>query len=203
MNARTPDVFELPELPESTEPTLEALLDELPIPAREPAGASPSCVLGECVDDRHPSLLGRVRVRWREPEGALVERWLATLQGLPVRTGDRVLMLRPANADEAIVTGVVDGFAKRPELARRAAGTVELRRDEAIDILASDGRPLIRVREGESGPVIELIHADLELATPGRLRLRGEAVELSATQGQIEIAASDDVVVRGEVIRLN
>ena len=186
-------------------PSLEALLEgvELPVPELDLPPPGAGCVLGECVDDRHPSLRGRVRVCWREPGGAVVERWLPTLQGLPVRTGDRVVLLRPANVDEPIVTGVVDGFSARPKVQRRAAAQVELRRDEGVRILASTGEALVEIREGDSGPVLELLHPDLELATPGRLRLRAQRVEVAAERGPVEIEASDDVVVRGEIIRLN
>ena len=194
--------------PESERPssTLEAMLDEHVLDTRERASANPrpgGIVIGECLDPRHPTLLGRVRVRWRDPDGTKQERWLPTLMGLPVRAADRVMLLRPDDGSEPIVTGVIDGYAKRPELERSTAGQLEIKRDEALRIVGTDGEPLIEVFQGESGPVVRLIHDDLELAVPGKLRIRAKDVKLQAEQGQVELEATDDVVVRGEVIRLN
>ncbi|MBL4682986.1 MAG: hypothetical protein JKY37_00235 [Nannocystaceae bacterium] len=173
-------------------------------PPSEPIAASgPGCVLGECLDDRHPTLQGRVLVGWPGVQGKAEERWVPTLQGLAVRRGDRVLMLRPDGSDELLVTGVVDGFARRPTVEPQAVGTIELRRDEVLRVLGTDGKPLLEVREGESGPILALLHDDLELAVPGRLRLRGKSVELRAEQGRAEIHATDDIILRGEIIRLN
>src|SRR5882762_6141448 len=63
-------------------------------------------LVGECLDTQHPSLQGRVLVRWLETTGAATEHWVPTLQGMPVRVADRVLLLRPANWPEPVVIGV-------------------------------------------------------------------------------------------------
>ena len=89
-------------------------LDDLDLavsPARS-AVVSPPC-MGECVDDRHPTLQGRVRVRWTDATGGPRDRWVPTLQGVAVREGDRVLLVTMAHEDEPVVTGVIDGFAAR------------------------------------------------------------------------------------------
>lgn len=194
---------------------LETLLDEHQArsePRSGPsAGAGPMCMMGECVDARHPTLQGRVLVRWRALDGRSrehgqehwQERWLPTLQGLPVRKADRVLMLRPEGSDELVVTGVIDGFAQRPVPERTSAATVELRRDEAVRLVGTDGKPLLELHQGDSGPVLTVLHDDLELATPGRLRLRAKHVQVQAEQGPVEVHATDDVILRGEVIKLN
>lgn len=157
-----------------------------------------TCLIGECVDDRHPVLRGRVRVRW---DGG--EEWMATLQGLPVRRRDRVLITRPENAETFVVTGVVDGFANRPEPGKRDAARLELRRDEAVRIAGPDGRELLEIAAGPNGPQLTVLHDDLEVRAPGTLVLRGKAVVLEAEQGQVQVKATDDVIVRGEVVRLN
>lgn len=190
--------------------TLETLLDEhqarsgsrSSAPEDRPTGG-PLCMMGECIDARHPTLQGRVLVRWRAPGGHVQQRWLPTLQGLPVREADRVLMLRPEGSDEPVVTGVVDGFAQRPVPERSSAAVIELARDEAVRLLGTDGKPLLELHQGESGPVLTVLHDDLEIAAPGRLRLRGKHVQVQADQGPVEVHATDDVVLRGEVIKLN
>lgn len=182
--------------------TLDALLDEHQASRQEPT-PGPSCLMGRVINDRHPTLGGRVQVRWQTAQGQTKERWLLTLQGLPVRTDDRVLLLRAEGSEEPVVTGVLDGFARRPAPERSRAAQIELRRDEVVRIVGSTGDPLLEIREGESGPVVTVLHEDLELAAPGRLRLQGKHVQLEATEGQVEVDASDEVVLRGELIKLN
>jgi hypothetical protein len=182
--------------------TLETLLEEHQARSEQRSPGS-LCAMGLCVDDRHPTLQGRVLVRWQAQGGQPQERWLPTLQGLPVRSADRVLMLHPEGCDEPVVTGVVDGFAQRPVPDKTIAATIELRRDEAVRLVGADGKPLLELHEGESGPVLTVLHDDLELAAPGRLRLRAKQVQLKAEQGPVEVLATDDVILRGEVIKLN
>ncbi len=191
------------EPPAEAEPnTLDTLLDEHQARPEVPRGA-PGCSMGRIVDDRHPTLGGRVLVRWKDAAGATHERWLLTLQGLPVRTEDRVLMLHPEGSEEPVVTGVLDGFARRPESERSDAARIELRRDEAVRIVGATGDPLLEIHEGESGPVLTVLHEDLEIAAPGRVRIRGKQVQLEAQEGPVEIEASDEVALRGELIKLN
>lgn len=168
----------------------------------QPAGATEHLV-GEVVDDQHPSLRGRVRVRWTDLEGQTFEKWLATLMGLPVRVADRVLLTQPANYPERVVTGVLDGFARRPEMEKEEAASLELKRDEAVRVRSQSGEALIEVYEDDAGPVIKLLHEDVNLEIPGKMRVRAHSIELEATRGQARIEASDDVVVRGEVVHLN
>jgi hypothetical protein len=181
---------------------LDELLERPPAPVLAPSGVSSSLV-GEIVDVKHPSLRGRVRVRWVDLEGQTFERWLPTLQGLPVRVADRVLMITAANWPEPVVTGVVDGFARRPERERASAATLELQRDEALRVQSASGEDLVEVFEDESGPVIRLLKEDVDLDLPGKLRVRAASIELEAKQGEARIQASDDVVVKGEIIHLN
>lgn len=183
---------------------LEEMLEDEPAarPLLAPRGVSAN-LIGEVVDARHPSLHGRVRVRWMDLEGQTFERWLPTLQGLPVRVADRVLMTIAENWHEPVVTGVLDGFARRPERARSSAAVLELKRDEAVRVQSSAGEDLVEVFEDEQGPVIRLLEKDIDLDLQGKLRVRAESIELEAKQGQTRITASDDVVVKGEIIHLN
>ena len=186
---------------------LDRMLDEYPdadpdAPLLEPAGVSGSLV-GEVVDTEHPSLRGRVRVRWKDLEGQIFERWLPTLHGLPVRVADRVLMTQASNFTEHIVLGVLDGFARRPEPTRETGATLELKRDEALRVLNQAGEELLEVFEDESGPVVRLLQDGVNIDLPGELRLSAKSIELVAKRGPATITASDDVVVQGEAIHLN
>ena len=170
-----------------------------------PVGRAPACLVGECVHDAHPTLLGRVRVRWTEPGqgGEVREQWLACLLGVIVRQQDRVLLQLPDNWPEPVVTGVVDGFAMRPEAARLPGPSVDLRGDESLRVRGEDGQQLLEIFQEEGGPVVRLLDPDLHLELPGELRIRAEQITLEATRGDVELRASDDVNVLGEMIHLN
>lgn len=180
---------------------LEDLLDA-PHGRGEPVAAA-TCLIGECVDDRHPTLQGRVRVRLADAGGPARELWVPALQGLPVRVADRVLLMRPGNSDEWIVTGVVDGFARRPEVAKQDAARLELRLDEAIRVVSSEGHELLEISRGQAGPVVRVLGPDVAVELAGKLAIKATSVELEATSGPVTLKASDDVVLKGEVVRLN
>lgn len=159
-------------------------------------------LVAECLDNRHPSIVGRVLVRVAPPRGAALERWVPALQGLSIRKGDRVLLQRAENWPEPIVTGVVDGFARRPALSPEVAATIAVLPDEVVRVEASDGTPLVEVRQGEAGAAIRVVEPDVELELPGDLRIKAKRIALSS-EGEVEIAAADDVNVKGETINLN
>jgi len=167
--------------------------------AVSPAMTTP--LVGECVDVRHPTLLGRVLVRW--DAGVSSEQWLAVLQGLAVRVADRVLLLKPANWAEPLVVGVVDGFARRPEPRRTTAAEIALLPDESLRVTGADGATLIEVLASPSGPVVKLAQPDVTLELPGALRLSARSIELRAREGAATVTATGDVDLRGETINLN
>ncbi|WAS91531.1 hypothetical protein [Nannocystis punicea] len=144
-----------------------------------------------------------MRVRFVDPAGREHESWVPTCHGLAVRIGDRVLMVQPANSDEWIVTGVIDGFAARPRVEPRPVAALELRPDEALHVVSSAGEPLIEISQQAGGPTVRLLRPDVRVELAGKLAISAEAIELEAVRGQVKIKASDDVVVQGEVVRLN
>ena len=178
----------------------QALLEEL---LETPAAPTvPTSLVAEVVDDRHPTLLGRVLLRWTVGAQRR-ERWVPTLHGLPVRRGDRVLLQQPANCCEPVVIGVLDGYATRSDEVAKDAARIELRPDEAVRLCDHRGRPLLELREGERGPVVQLCSPDLELAIPGDLDLRAKSVRVHAEDGSATVTAERDVVLRGETVHLN
>jgi hypothetical protein len=182
---------------------------ESPPAAGEAQAAAPAAqgsrepMVGECVDHRHPTLIGRALIRWVDAAGAVVERWLPTLHGVTVRVADRVLLIWPANWAEPLITGVVDGFASRPEPQRAAGASLALRPDETIRVTTDDDACLLEVYRGESGPVVRLLQPDVEVELAGSLRLSAKSIALQAKQGEVNVQASGDVAVRGERIHLN
>jgi hypothetical protein len=182
---------------------LEELLQATSIRLSHEAPAGDVLLMGECIDAAHPTLRGRILVRWSGSGGDPMERWLPTLYRLPVREGDRVLLARVGNLAEAVVLGVLDGFARRPEPALQEVATLQLAADECVTVRSRDGSELLQIRQEEGGPVVRLLQSDLDLELPGALRLKAEDIRLEARQGRIELSATDDVIVRGEIIRLN
>lgn len=186
----------------AVEPSLlEAILSREPEP--KPLLVAGLPLVGECLDDRHPTLLGRYLVRSDGPDGVPAEQWLASLYGLAVRRHDRVLLVRPGNWPEPVIVGVIDGFARRPEVPAAVGASLELRADEVIRVHGSRGEPLVEVRQAEGGPIVRLLAEDANLEMPGKLKLAAKSIELQATFGGIKIAATDDVRVTGESISLN
>lgn len=175
-----------------------APLDEVPI-ARPTRGEAPQ--VAECLDARHPALPGRVLVRWAE--GAAGQRWVCTLQSTVVRAGDRVLLWQPANWDEPVVVGVLDGLHAPAGAPHVTAATLSLERDEKIQVLTARGDPLVEIAQGRDGPVLRLLRDDVDLELPGSLRVSARAIELRARQGEIAVCASDDLVLQGEFVRMN
>lgn len=182
--------------------TVDDMLDELADRTTEASGSIGSGVVAEALEDRHPDLVGRIRVRWATG-GRATTRWVPTLWGLPVRAGDRVLLQQPANWPEPVAVGVLDGYRSRPRPASHPAAGFELRTDEHVEIRGRDGRPILALSAEESGAVVRLLSEDLDIEVPGRLRIRAGELALQAGAGGAEIEARDDVVVRGETIHLN
>jgi hypothetical protein len=160
-------------------------------------------LIGECIHAKHPTLQGRVLVRWTTLDGECQERWLPTLQNLAVRPNDRLLLINPGNWNELVVTGVIDGFAKRPGVDRQTAGYLELESDEALRVVDRNGEQLLEMFQTAEGTVVRLLTDDTSVEFPGKLRLAADTIELAAGAGPIKIRASDDVIVNGEMIHLN
>ena len=151
-----------------------------------------------CIDAQHPVLAGRIKVRL----GA-TDRWLATLHGMTFRKNDRVLVQYVSNSDEPIVVGVVDGFSKRPKMPRPFGPVLTVEHDESVKVVAANGEGLLEVYCSDEGPVVKLLRNDIHVRLPGRLSVSATAIALNAEQGGVRIAATDDVEVSGEEIRLN
>jgi hypothetical protein len=169
--------------------------------APTPTASPRAPFIGECTDARHPVLAGRVRVRWTASEGP-VERWLPALRGVASRERDRVLLLETGTELEPIVIGVIDGFEPR-EAPRRPGPSVELKVDETFALVAENGAPLLEIMQSAHGPVVRLLHGDTQVELPGKLRIQATDIELLARRGSVHIQADDDVVVQGEMVRLN
>lgn len=75
-----------------------------------------------------------------------------------------------------------------------ALPVVVLSESESITVVTSDGRPLLEITCSPKGPCIRLAEDNLQLHCPGTLDLVAKSITMRA---------AEDVVVRGQTIRLN
>lgn len=159
-------------------------------------------LVAECLNAEHPTLTGRVEVRWAT-NGVEQVRWLATLRDLSIRAGDRVLVTAPSNWEEPIIIGVIDGFARRPCPSKHHRETLDLQPDEAVCIRTASGKPLLELTTSDRGAEIRLLEPNAKLEVDGHLAIGAKQITLTAREGEARIEASDDVIVRGENVHLN
>lgn len=188
------------EEPKSPTTLFGEILEKAPSKPSWPSG-EPFIV--ECLDPRHPSLQGRVRIRWQGTCVEGVERWVPTLHGLAVRKGDRLLAQVPHGEAEPIVIGVIDGFLPRPAPERTTAAKLEVKSDEIFQVCSEGGQPLVEIIHDDKGPVVRLLQSNTRVDIKGKLSISAAELELSAVKGKVRIEASDDVDVVGETIHLN
>jgi hypothetical protein len=183
----------------------ELLADLTTRPPREEQpehGSGP--LVAEVIDTHHPHRPGRILVSWTSDDGEDREAWLHTTTQVRPRTGDRVLLLRPTNYCECIVTAVLSRDPVPPQPADgQAVGRVALQPSESLRVEASDGTPLVEIASSEHGPVVRVLSRDLELAVPGRLRLSADTIECVSGQGGTDLRSDGETVVRAPRIRLN
>lgn len=159
-------------------------------------------LIAEVIVETHPVMAGRVLVKGADAAGQMFEDWLPCLQGLNITAKDRVLIQRPCNAPEPLITGIVESMhAQRKQFS--SAQTLTLNENESLTINDHLGRALIDIAAGVDGPSIKL-HASLaELDVEGALRLEADSLEFKARQGEMQLSASGDIKVDGEIIKLN
>jgi hypothetical protein len=125
------------------------------------------------------------------------------LHGLSIRAGDRLLLQQALGSPEPIVIGVIDGFMPRPQLECHQGPRLEIKPDETLRVHTSDGQALVEIAPDETGHVVRLLQSGARLAVQGKLSISAGELELKAASGSVQIEASDDVRLIGEVVHLN
>ena len=199
-----------PDRSKVTLPTVALDLDELFAElaggrtAADPSAQASALLVGEVLDTHHPHRPGRIFVRWALAGGEWREAWLFPTAQVRPRAGDRVLLQRPTNDVECIVTAVLTREPEPPQpVVGETAARIALHANEALRIEASDGTPLVEIESSAHGPVLRVLSRDLELAVAGRLRLSADAIECVSGQGGTEMRSDGETVVRARLIRLN
>ena len=177
--------------------------------AAGPGSHLSTVVVGEVLDTHHPHLPGRVLVRWLDHQGILLDRWIQRERHLSLRKADRVLLTLPAGWREWVVTGALGRESSEPtgelENAENAenVSNVRLGPGEALRILSHEGQPLMTLRQGPEGPIVELGEGNVELAASRTLRLSADTIEIVSAAGGTDLRTEGDTVVRARTIRLN
>lgn len=164
--------------------------------------ASGEALIAKVLVEKHPVLDGRILVSGNDAGGKHFELWLPTMQGLDIKSSDTVLIQRPGNADEPLVTGIVQS-AHHSRKTHNTAHSFTLNENEALTINDHHGRALLDISAGEKGPSVVLHAALAELDVDGSLRMEADSLEFKARQGEMSLSASGDIKVDGEMIKLN
>jgi hypothetical protein len=78
---------------------------------------------------------------------------------------------------------------------RSPAATLVLRDEQEVRVVTPCGQLVASIGWSDAGPVVQLGNDDFALHLAGKLAIQADSIDLTARAG--------DVVVRGEMIRLN
>ena len=193
---------------------------------------SMAAMVGECVDDCHPEWCGHYMVAYTDAKGEAFRQWLPGLLGLEIRRGDLVLFAKPVNWAIPIITGILPGSPsssanifspwelksasqehhdlshesqknQRSTFEVRPNNTVALTGETPIQVVTHCGRKLVEIGLGANGPTIRICERDATIDLPGKLAITAGELQLKSRSGDLKIEADHDVVLQGDLIRLN
>ncbi len=160
-------------------------------------------LIAEIIVEKHPVLEARSLVSGNDQHGIAFECWVNHLHGLVLRSGDTVLLQRPGNSDEPLITGIVESTQPAHRQIHRLGGELSLNADEALRITDHNGKPLLDIAPSADGTVLQLHVPVAETDMPGNFKLVADSISLEARQGEMSLTASGDINVDGEIINLN
>jgi hypothetical protein len=152
-------------------PLIEDLDTRADTPSAAENAADPSSLVGEVLDNSSPDFPGRVLARWRALDGTPHERWLVAVRGLALQRGDLVLLHRPGNWPEWLVTHALAASTDAPESYQPGLRRTD---EKQFDVVVDNKRIEI---EGQDEVVLRCGKASITLRRNGRVVLRGTYVE--------------------------
>jgi len=193
---------------------------------------SMAAMVGECIDDCHPEWCDHSMVAYTDTKGETFRQWLPAMLGLEIRRGDLVLIAKPINWATPVITGILpntpssstsvfspwehksttsahdsaDGESQKNQRSSfevRPNNTVALTGETPIQVVTHSGRKLVEIGLGANGPTIRICERDAVIDLPGKLAITAGELELKSRSGDLKIEADHDVVVQGDLIRLN
>ena len=75
--------------------------------------------------------------------------------------------------------------------------------DESVKVKNPDGTKLLEIYQDRTGPVVKILSDNTHFELSNHLKISAKSIEFIATEGDATLEASDDVIVNGEMIRLN
>ena len=193
---------------------------------------SMAAMVGECIDDCHPEWCDHYMVAYTDTKGETFRQWLPGVLGLEIRRGDLVLIAKPINWATPVITGILPNMptsstsafspwklkfatsecdlsdadsqkTPRSSFEVRPNNTVALTGESPIQVVTHSGRKLVEIGLGANGPTIRICERDAAIDLPGKLVITAGELELKSRSGDLKIEADHDVVVQGDLIRLN
>ena len=159
-------------------------------------------IIGTCIGSSNPANPSRVLIEWQSSGRHHVE-WLPCVRSITPTEGDEVLLLYLRNRELPVVTELMGVSGEDEWTHPQAGGRLILRPEDTITIVTSAGRPLIEICQNENGPVVRIANKNTQISVDENLSISAKSIELSATQGEVKVTSTDDVVIAGKLIRLN
>ena len=72
-----------------------------------------------------------------------------------------------------------------------------------IQVVTHDGRKLVEIGKSMNGPTIRICQRDAAINLPGSLSISAGELKLFSHTGDVRINADKEVVIEGDLIRLN
>lgn len=187
---------------------LQAAIEAQGVAKQPPAPASADSVVGEVVDTHHPHRPGRICVRWRDATGAEHVHWLPYNTGLRFNIGQRVVIARPSNWPEWLVTASLSQaweqgpIQENPEDEDSSVTTIRLEESETLRVQNARGETMFELGRQGGQPVLK-VSRDLNLELDGTFRVDAARVEIRSGQNGTDIRSEGDTVVRSRQVRIN
>ena len=96
-----------------------------------------------------------------------------------------------------------DKKSLRSSFEPRPNNTIALTGESPIQVVTHNGRKLVEIGLGKDGPTIRICERDAMIDLPGKLSITAGELYLTSRSGDLKIKADHDVVVQGDLIRLN
>jgi hypothetical protein len=138
---------------------------ELDITSLAEQRADEALLVGRVLEGWSPANPAHATIRWRTSDGQLNERTLTVVKDVSVAAGDLVLLQRPANWPEWIVTQVLESLN-------------QLNLPAVPEVIVDGKRVQI---EGTQEVVLRCGKASITLRSNGRLIIRGAYIETRAS----------------------
>ena len=140
-------------------------LSELDQAAPTEHAEAESLLVGQVIENCHGTNPAQAITRWRAADGQLHEQTLTIVKGINVAIGDLVLLQRPSNWPEWMITQVVQSLD-------------EITLPSVPEVLADGNRVQI---EAVEEIVLRCGKASITLRSNGRLVIRGAYLEIYAS----------------------